>query len=47
MELAVVECAGAADGEQMSCQTFVMGLARTIFYDVLINFCIHNVEDIL
>ena len=38
MELAVVGYAGDANGEQMACQTFGMGLARTIFYDVLINF---------
>ena len=45
MEFAVVECAGAADGVQMACQTFGMGLAVNDFYEVLINFCVHNVED--
>ena len=29
----------------MACQSFGMELARTMFYDVLINFCIHNVID--
>ena len=30
---------------QMACQTFGMELAVNDFYEVLINFCVHNVID--